>query len=66
MLEAMIEGYVNEKLSKGWERLSNGLFEDCVGNVFSVDLVQTKQMKDEFEVNKIILRMKKVDVIGNI
>jgi len=44
VLRAMIDGMVVVKESHGFKRLNNGLFEDCLGSVYSADLVQKAEV----------------------
>lgn len=40
VLKTMIDGLVDGKEAHGFRRLHNGLFEDCLGAVYSADVVQ--------------------------
>ena len=57
---SMIKGLFTEKLSKGFRRLPNGLYEDAVGQVYTFDI---EQLADE-DSKTIKLQMKPVTLMG--
>ena len=68
LLNTMIAGMISSKESKGFKRLHNGLFEDCLGQVYSVELVQSNEVTgtgDEAGViNHVKLSFKPVSIAG--
>lgn len=55
---SQVQGYLATKLSKGWSQRKDGLFEDVIGNVFTLDLNVTH--------NQVLIRMKAVPVVRSI
>lgn len=60
MMNSMIQG----KLDRGYNRLKNGLFEDCAGQVFSVSLEQKMELDGECEVHTVSLKFVAVNIVG--
>lgn len=54
MVLAQIRGYLDSKYAKGWNQRRDGLFEDCVGNVFTLDIGVTS--------TEVSIRMKAVAI----
>jgi hypothetical protein len=67
LLDSMVLGMVSAKESKGFVRLNNGLFEDCIGQIYTVDLIQNKLTNtDGDEILQVSLKMKPVHIAGHL
>lgn len=67
LIETMMNSYIEQKLSRGFTKLSNGLFEDCTGQIFTVDLKQSKEVVDTDGVMySVEIKMLPVNVAGGL
>lgn len=70
ILETMIEGMMKAKEYKGFRKISNGpnkgLYEDCLGNMFAMDVEQKKfniaEGEDSHELYSVKLKLKLVNL----
>lgn len=63
LVESMMNGLIESKTCKGYRRMNNGLYEDCLGQVYTVSLDQTSSsMEDGSSFSEIKLQFKPVDI----
>jgi len=39
LVQGFIDGLIEEKQGRAWVKRTDGLFEDCVGAIYAIDLV---------------------------
>lgn len=67
LVETMIQAFVDQKIQRGFNRLPNGLFEDCTGQLFTVGLKQNSKAIGEAGVIKSIeIYMNPVNIAGSL
>lgn len=66
LVNTMMNAMVEMKCSKGFQKLSNGLYEDCLGQVFTLDIKQVnKTDEDGMIISTLNIKMVPVAIAGN-
>lgn len=69
LVDSMINAMIEDKLCKGYTKLNNGLFEDILGQVYTVVLEQAHEdfNGDELgQMSTISLKLKPVSIAGRL
>lgn len=66
LIDTMMNAMIQDKKDKGFNRLSNGLFEDCLGQVYTVELIQKSETYEDGVLGTVSLVMKPVSVMGRL
>lgn len=64
LIDTMMSAMIQDKKDKGFNKLPNGLFEDCLGQVYAVGLTQKNEVYEDGVLGTVSLVMKPVSVMG--
>ena len=60
-MNTMMQGYIEMKVFRGFNKLPNGLYEDCIGTLYRLDIKQ-ENTKDINNIDIINISVKMIAV----